>query len=406
MKHLVTFLVFATLFANTWAQSPDQMSYQAIIRDADNQLVQDANITMQISILKGSVSGTVEYMETHDATTNSNGLVTVQIGLGNTSQDFSEIDWTDGLYFIKFETDPSGGSDFTIVSTSQLLSVPYALHSRTADSIAGDFAASDITATDIESLSNLSGVNSGDQSISRTGLIVTLTNGGMFKDSINTQSLADVIAEGNSAGSQIKNVTDPADPQDAATKAYVDALEGKLAALESRISALEPPQVGEYKYGGVIFYIFQDGDLGYVEGEYHGLVCATTDQGEASWGCAGTTTDATGTAVGSGASNTTKIENTCTESGTAAELCANLNLNGHDDWYLPSKDELNKIYENKTTIDNIAALNGGTALDTGSYYMSSTEASDAEAWVQSFVNGSPLQITKGFSDKVRAIRTF
>jgi hypothetical protein len=228
----------------------------------------------------------------------------------------------------------------------------------------------------------------------------------MYKDSINTQSLADVIIEGNSAGGQIKNVSDPTEAQDAATKAYVDALEVRITALEARMTALEPPSVGDFRNGGIVFYIFQSGDPGYVMGEYHGLVCAITDQGEAPWGCIGTVTSATGTAIGTGAENTAKIESACSTVGTAADLCTNLTLNNENDWYLPSKDELNKIYENKTTIDNIAALNGGTALDSGSYYLSSSEASDNEAWVQAFADGSHLEITKGFSDKVRAIRTF
>jgi hypothetical protein len=407
MKYLVTFLVFATFVANLWAQSPNQMSYQAIIRDADNHLVQDASVTMQISILEGSVSGTAAYIETHDATTNSNGLVTVQIGTGTTTQDFSEIDWAAGTYFIKTETDPAGGTDYTNVSTSQLLSVPYALHARTADSISGDFAAADITASDIESLSNLTGINSGDQSISRTGLIVTLTNGGNFKDSINTQTLTDVIAEGNLAGGQIKNVTDPTEAQDAATKAYVDALEGRLTALEARITELEPPSVGDYRSGGVVFYIFQSGDPGYISGEDHGLICAITDQNNATWGCSGTVTGAAGTAIGSGIQNTTEIETNCTADGTAADICANITLNNEDDWYLPSKDELNKMYENKTTIDNTAALNGGTAFDnTTEYYWSSSESSDTQAWVQVFGTGEQHQIPKGLNGKVRAVRTF
>ncbi|MDB4583650.1 DUF1566 domain-containing protein [Draconibacterium sp.] len=406
MKYLVTFLVFATFVAKLWAQSPDQMSYQAIIRDADNHLVQDANVTMQISILEGSVSGTAAYTETHDATTNSNGLVTVQIGTGTTTQDFSAIDWAAGTFFIKTETDPAGGTDYTIISTSQLLSVPYALHARTADSISGDFAAADITAADIESLSNLTGINSGDQSISRTGLIVTLTNGGNYKDSVNTQTLADVIIEGNLAGGQIKNVTDPTEAQDAATKAYVDALEGRITALESRISALEPPAEGDYREGGVVFYIFQEGDAGYVSGEYHGLICATTDQSNAVWGCSGTEIGNTETAIGSGAQNTIEIETNCTTAGTSADICANLTLNNEDDWYLPSKDELNKMYENKTTIDNTAALNGGTAFHITEYYWSSSESNGTQAWVQVIGSGEQFQIPKTLTGKVRAIRTF
>ena len=406
MKHLFTFLFFATFIANIWAQSPDQMSYQAIIRDADNHLVQDANITMRISILQGSATGTIEYLENHDATTNSNGLVTVQIGTGTTTDDFSSIDWATGPYFIKTETDPAGGTDYTLVNTSQLLSVPYALHANTANNITGS-AAADITATDIENLSNLSGINSGDQNISRTGLIVTLTNGGMYTDSINTQSLTDVIAEGNLAGSQIKDVTDPTDPQDAATKAYVDALEGRIAALESRISALEPPEIGEYREGGIVFYIFQEGEDGYVSGEYHGLICADTDQGTtAEWGCIGTVAGASSTEIGSGEQNTIQIENNCSTDGTAADLCANLTLNSENDWYLPSKDELNKMYENKTIIDNTAALNGGTAFDTNVYYWSSSEATDSQAWLQSFSDGGQLQISKTLKSKVRAVRTF
>ena len=86
---------------------------------------------MKISILTGSSTGTPVYVETHTATTNANGLVNLEIGDGAiVSGNFTGIDWSSGLYFIKTDTDPTGGTNYTIVGTSQLLSVPYSIHSN------------------------------------------------------------------------------------------------------------------------------------------------------------------------------------------------------------------------------------------------------------------------------------
>ncbi|MBC8344609.1 MAG: collagen-like protein [Bacteroidetes bacterium] len=90
---------------------------------------------MRISILQGTVSGTAVYVETQAPTTNDNGLVTIEIGAGTVvSGNFSTIDWTNGPYFIKTETDANGGTTYTITGTSQLLSVPYALYAKTSGS--------------------------------------------------------------------------------------------------------------------------------------------------------------------------------------------------------------------------------------------------------------------------------
>jgi hypothetical protein len=86
--------------------------------------------------LQGSASGNVVYQETYNPNpqTNVNGLVSVEIGGGEAlSGTFSDIDWASGTYFLKTETDPAGGTNYTISGTSQLLSVPYALHAKTAD---------------------------------------------------------------------------------------------------------------------------------------------------------------------------------------------------------------------------------------------------------------------------------
>jgi hypothetical protein len=129
IKITLLFAVYSSL--NTiLAQAPQKMSYQAVIRNAGNMPVANTNIGMRISILQGSATGTATYIETQNATTDVNGLVTLQIGAGTVlSGIFSSIDWGSGSYFIKTETDLAGGTNYTITGTSQLLSVPYALSS-------------------------------------------------------------------------------------------------------------------------------------------------------------------------------------------------------------------------------------------------------------------------------------
>jgi len=132
MKKLYTFIAVLLMTASTFAQTPEKMSYQAVVRDSGDNLVSSQLVRMQISILQGSASGAAVYEETQTPTTNINGLVTLEIGTGTVeSGDFTTIDWSTDSYFIKTETDPTGGSSYTITGTSQLLSVPYALHAKT-----------------------------------------------------------------------------------------------------------------------------------------------------------------------------------------------------------------------------------------------------------------------------------
>ena len=143
MKKIFTLFVAVFLTATLWAQSPEKMSYQAVIRNSSDALVTNTQVGMQISILQGSASGTAVYMEIQTPITNANGLVSIEIGTGTTSDDFSAIDWSSGSYFIKTETDPTGGTSYTITGTSQLLSVPYALHAKTAETVTGGISETD-----------------------------------------------------------------------------------------------------------------------------------------------------------------------------------------------------------------------------------------------------------------------
>ncbi|TVQ08968.1 MAG: hypothetical protein EA361_16010 [Bacteroidetes bacterium] len=139
-RFTVIFLFFFLFCAHylVMAQAPQSLSYQAIIRDQSGNLVKEQTVRMQISILHDSDTGKTVYSETHTAVTNTNGLVSIAIGQGSVvSGLFTEIDWATGPYFIKTETDPTGGSNYTIAGVNPLLSVPYALYAQYAGN-AGD----------------------------------------------------------------------------------------------------------------------------------------------------------------------------------------------------------------------------------------------------------------------------
>jgi hypothetical protein len=138
MKNTIAFLLLALLSLNASAQPPQKMSYQAVIRNTNNNLVTNTTIGMKISLLQGGASGSTIYSELHFPSTNSNGLVSLEIGGGTVvNGNFSTISWNNGPYFVKTETDPSGGTNYSITGTSQLLSVPYALYSERSGTATG-----------------------------------------------------------------------------------------------------------------------------------------------------------------------------------------------------------------------------------------------------------------------------
>ncbi len=133
MKKIVLIAAFALGTYLVSAQAPEKMSYQAIMRNASGQLLANQNVAVRVSVLQGSAAGTAVYSERITGTTNVNGLVSLEIGSGTVlSGTFNTINWGGNSYYLKTETDPAGGTNYTITGTSQLLSVPYALYAKSA----------------------------------------------------------------------------------------------------------------------------------------------------------------------------------------------------------------------------------------------------------------------------------
>jgi len=212
----------------------------------------------------------------------------------------------------------------------------------------------------------------------------SITASGVCWSNISNPTTADSLTvDGSGTGSYVSNLTNLDTNTVYCVRAYATNSVGTYYVNEVSFTTYQY-YIGQAYAGGIIFYVDSTGQ--------HGLVAAPTDQSsDAEWGCYGTSIPGTSSAIGTGAANTTLIVNGCSETGIAARICDDLVLNGYDDWFLPSDDEMSWMWYYRSII-------GGFAYND---YWTSTESSANYAYTE----GMRTEV-KYHNINVRAVREF
>lgn len=165
MKRILLSLVcITTISLSSLGQAPEGFNYQAVVRNASNTIVNNQSVGMRMTIQQGSIGGTTVYSETFGTTTNAYGLVNLKIGSGTSTDDFSAIDWSAGPFFMETAIDLTGGTNYAVMGTSQLMSVPYALYAKTSGNGQGP-----VGPQGIQGPAGVDGTNGTDGAVGATG---------------------------------------------------------------------------------------------------------------------------------------------------------------------------------------------------------------------------------------------
>jgi hypothetical protein len=387
MKSFTLLLLF--LLATTYLlgqSAPNAFNYSAVARNSAEQPISNTTIGIQISILSNFSTGNIVYSENHIVDTDIYGLFNLVIGSGAVqSGTMAGISWSNDDYFIKVGMDVNGGTNFLTMGTTQLLSVPYSMHSRTADSLIG-------------------GISETDPLFSNS-VAAQITNA----DTANWNSKQNRVYAG--AGISISGDTINALTQYQTLSIRNDTLfltNGGFVKLPTGSGSSNNNYVhyiGEDFGGGVVFHLWKD-NLG-IE---HGLI---VDKVNLSTAQVWSNIDqiqigATAQSVWNGLSNSIAIVAQAGHTNSAAALCLNSNNGGQSDWYLPSIQELHLLWTNYFDVaKKLSQLSGATQLSAANYW-SSTEENATYAFRFYFGAGIPNSFTKNSPTPtwVRAIRAF
>lgn len=387
-KLVILFIIGLIANINLFAQSPNLFNYQAAIRNSEGELLENENIEVEISIVHGTATGNVVYTETFSLKTDQNGLINIKIGSGNSNDNFENINWQEGRFFLRIKVN---GNE---MGTTQLLSVPYAKFAdKAGNAFSGDYY-------DLTNLPDFSGwdKNSSDDF------------SGDYNDLINTPDPVEPIDTSHFISIQNPQVGDLAYYDGVKWKTLNLGNENQVLMVESGVPVWKSlvaeesiNRIGELYLGGIIFYVSPDGQ--------HGLVASLNNLDNGSGVSWSDNTSAASGAVSyyDGYENTELILSQGASS-SAALLCKSLG----SDWYLPSAWELhlmyNVAYEINKVLDNDGDpnTNGIIISNDGAEgrYWSSTEYSNNRAWSFMFNYGYTANSSKTTLCRLRAVRAF
>jgi hypothetical protein len=395
MKKIYSIVAGLFLTVSVYAQAPQKMSYQAVIRKSNNALVQSSPVGMKISILKGSATGTAVYVETQTATTNANGLVSLEIGTGTAiTGTFAAINWGAGPYFIKTETDPNGGTAYSIVATNELMSVPYALFSASGNTGPQGPAG----ATGPQGPTGPAGATGAQGPIGLTGATGATGPQGPIGLTGATGPIGLTGPAGATGPQGPIGLTGPAGPTGATGPIGATGPQGPIGAGSF------VHYIGEVFGGGIIFHLWKD-----AQGVEHGLIVDKTDL-SASQVWSNNNATVIGISAQSswdGLSNSNAIVAEAGHTSSAAALCLNSTNGGQSDWYLPSIQELNMLWNSYYTVArSLSQISGATQMKTVKYWSSSENDVSSSVWNFYFGYGNLSFLPKNSSACVRAVRAF
>ncbi len=436
MKKVYTLFTALFIALNVFSQSPNKISYQAVVRNASGVLMSNQIAGFRISILQGATTGSSVYTETHTSTTNVNGLVSIEIGGGSPQNGtFNNIDWANGPFFIKTETDPTGGANYTISGISQLLSVPYALHAKTAESISsngtqgqvltmcdgkpiwtnGGICPGKITVLNCNAALQVGSLSSG---VSASGVKLKIPysggNGGVHSGQVTTSTgvpgLTATLSSGNfSVGQDTLVYQISGTPNGSGVATFPINIGGKSCSINVNVQF--SLVLGDTFGGGIVGYIFKPGDIGYVAGETHGIIAALSDLPLLyTWGPGAYSQyfQNISNLIGKGKNNTDTILAVgiiINANFPAAQAAKNYKDGVYDDWFLPSRDDLLALKL------NLANNNKGNFYTSGSqttgYWSSSVMQNFAGALAPMFAPNVGVCGCAVFeSYRVRPVRYF